>query len=65
MIGSSLGLRGSIASFTTACVSNCSGQNTASTSHPRASTVAVVCTASPSPRSNTQLPARHREMSSV
>lgn len=30
MIGNSLGLRGSIASFTTACVSNCSGQNTAS-----------------------------------
>ena len=60
MIGSSLGLRGSIDSFTTACVSNSSGQNTVvSTFLP--TMVAIPCTASPSPPSKTQFPALHCE----
>ena len=56
--GSSLGLRGSIASFISACVLNSSGLKIAASAALRLITVAVPCTALPSPRSSTQLPAR-------
>ena len=56
--GSSLGLRGSIASFSSACVPNSNGLKIAASATLRATTVAVPCTTFPSPRSSTQLPAR-------